>query len=60
MSEVRFMYDPTQEGQRALKEKGKEIQEDKDRPVERTFRLDAKQMIIYDAIAHPKFDDGTE
>ena len=54
------MYDPLEEGQRAIKEKGKEVVEDEERPVDRTFRLDAAQMIIYDALAHPKFDDGIE
>lgn len=58
--EVRFMYDPLEEGQRAIKEKGKEVVEDEERPVDRTFKLDAAQMIIYDALAHPKFDDGIE
>lgn len=58
--EVRFMYDPLEEGQRAIKEKGKEVVGDEERPVDRTFKLDAVQMIIYDALAHPKFDDGIE
>lgn len=58
MSETRFMFDPSEEGQRALTEK--EIKADQERPQVRTFNLDPKQMVIYDAIAHPKFDDGIE
>ncbi len=58
--EVRFMFDPLEEGQKAIKEKAKEVVGDKERPVDRTFKPNASQMIIYDALAHPKFDDGIE
>ncbi len=53
-----FDQDFLQEGQKAIssrKEPVEDLRNDRDR-----FKPDARQMIVYDALAHPKFDDWIE